>query len=156
MNINLTLIGQTISFALFVWICMRHIWPPLSEVLSERTKKIADGLAAAREGELAKEQAGEEVQKLLSEARGDIAERMDTATKRADSLVDEAKQEAAAELAKVNERAAKDLDQQSQAVFEQLRSQVATLSVLGASAILREELDEAKHQKLIAKIIDEL
>ena len=47
MSMNLTLIGQTIAFAVFVWITMRYIWPPIAQALSERQKTIADGLAAA-------------------------------------------------------------------------------------------------------------
>ena len=36
MNFNATLIGQTISFAVFVWLCMKYIWPPLMAALDER------------------------------------------------------------------------------------------------------------------------
>ena len=51
MNINLTLIGQTIAFAVFVWFCMRFVWPPVITALNERKTRIADGLAAADEGQ---------------------------------------------------------------------------------------------------------
>ncbi|MCK4865410.1 MAG: F0F1 ATP synthase subunit B, partial [Gammaproteobacteria bacterium] len=42
MNINLTLIGQTITFIFFVLFCMKFIWPPLVAALDERKKTIAD------------------------------------------------------------------------------------------------------------------
>ena len=44
MNINLTILGQAISFGIFVWFCMRYVWPPLIKVLEERAETIADGL----------------------------------------------------------------------------------------------------------------
>ena len=47
MNINLTLFGQTIAFAIFVWFCMKFVWPPLTQAMQERQKKIAEGLDAA-------------------------------------------------------------------------------------------------------------
>ena len=50
MNINLTLIGQAISFAIFVWFCMKYVWPPITSALEKRKKTIADGLAAAEKG----------------------------------------------------------------------------------------------------------
>jgi len=50
MNINLTLIGQSIAFIVFVWFCMKFIWPPMMNALDERKQKIADGLAAAERG----------------------------------------------------------------------------------------------------------
>ena len=46
MNINLTLIGQMLAFAVFVWFTMRYVWPPLTKAMDERKGKIAEGLAA--------------------------------------------------------------------------------------------------------------
>ena len=57
MNINLTLIGQAISFAIFVWFCMKFVWPPITSALEQRKKTIADGLSAAELGEQALEKA---------------------------------------------------------------------------------------------------
>ena len=50
MNINLTLIGQSLAFVVFVWFCMKFVWPPIVTALNDRKTKIADGLAAAEEG----------------------------------------------------------------------------------------------------------
>jgi F-type H+-transporting ATPase subunit b len=47
MNINATIIGQMIAFAIFIAFCMKYVWPPIMQALEERKKKIADGLAAA-------------------------------------------------------------------------------------------------------------
>ena len=52
MDINLTLIGQSISMILFVWFCMKFIWPPLMEAIEERQAQIADGLAMGGIGAL--------------------------------------------------------------------------------------------------------
>ena len=51
MNFNATLIGQTITFFVFVWVCMKYIWPPLMAALEARTAKITEGLAAAEQGQ---------------------------------------------------------------------------------------------------------
>ena len=51
MNINLTLFGQTFAFAIFVWFCMKFVWPPLTQAMQERQKKIAEGLDAAGRAE---------------------------------------------------------------------------------------------------------
>ena len=50
MNINATLIGQMISFALLVWFTMKFVWPPVTKALAERQQRIADGLAAGERG----------------------------------------------------------------------------------------------------------
>ena len=51
MNINLTLIGQLLSFAVFVWFTMKFVWTPIMGALDTRRKEIADGLAAAEHGQ---------------------------------------------------------------------------------------------------------
>ena len=47
MNINLTLFGQMVTFAIFVWFCMRFVWPVILSAMEERQEKITQGLAAA-------------------------------------------------------------------------------------------------------------
>ncbi len=50
MDINATMLGQMITFAIFVWFTWKMVWPPVIAALEERQKKIAEGLAAAEEG----------------------------------------------------------------------------------------------------------
>ena len=94
MNINATIIGQTIAFAFFVWFCMKYVWPPIIGALNERQKKIADGLAAAdrasKDLELAQVKAVEE----LHLAREQAKEILEQANQRATVIVEEAKDEA--------------------------------------------------------------
>ena len=71
MNINLTLIGQAISFAIFVWFCMKYIWPPLTSALEQRKKTISDGLSAAELGQQALEKAKVDVELQLSKAKAE-------------------------------------------------------------------------------------
>ena len=65
MNINATLLGQVISFAIFVWFCLKFVWPPLIAAMEERKAKIADGLDAAdramRDLELAQNKATDQL-----------------------------------------------------------------------------------------------
>lgn len=49
MNINATLIGQSVAFLIFVLFCMKFVWPPVITALHERQKKIADGLTLPAE-----------------------------------------------------------------------------------------------------------
>jgi F-type H+-transporting ATPase subunit b len=51
MNLNATIIGQSIAFAFFVWFCMKYVWPPVVAILEERANKLAEGLHAADRAE---------------------------------------------------------------------------------------------------------
>ena len=61
MDLNITLIGQMITFAVFVWFTMKFVWPPLMSVMEERRKQVADGLAAAERGHQELEQAQQKI-----------------------------------------------------------------------------------------------
>ena len=55
MNINATLIGQTIAFIIFVWFCVKYVWPPIIKVIEERQSQIANALASAEAAKKSKQ-----------------------------------------------------------------------------------------------------
>ena len=65
MGINATLIGQMITFGLFVWVMMKFVWPPLTQAMQERQQRIAEGLAAAEQGNTQLERSRQEVESAL-------------------------------------------------------------------------------------------
>jgi len=137
MNINLTLFGQTIAFIVFVWFCMKYVWPPIMNALNERKQKIADGLAAAERG--AHEQ--------LHEAKQQAQEIIAQAQKRANEIVDEAKENARAEGERILNAARAEIDQAVNQAREQLRAEVVQLAVAGASRVLKREIDGENHRR---------
>ena len=68
MDINATLFGQTLAMIVFVWFCMKMVWPPLLEMIETRQKEIADGLTAAEKGRNSLDDAKAEVDRLVGEA----------------------------------------------------------------------------------------
>ena len=156
MNINLTLIGQMIAFICFVMFCMKYVWPPILAAMAEREKKIADGLAAADRAshdlELAKEKAVERLKEAKHEAAGII----DSANKRGNQLVEEAKDAAVVEADRVKASAQAEIEQETNRAREQLRSQVAALSLAGAEKVLGAAIDQEAHNELVEKLATEL
>ena len=133
MNINLTLIGQSITFAVFVWFCMKFVWPPIMAALNERKQKIADGLAAAERGAHEQELAQKKATETMHEAKQQAQEIINQAQKRASEIVDEAKEGARAEAERIVTAANAEIEQEVNRAREQLRGQVASLAVAGAS-----------------------
>ena len=101
MNINATLIGQTIAFFMFVWFCMKFVWPPLMAAMEERKSKIAEGLAAGERGKKEHELAEKRAKEVLEEARGEGSDIINLANVRAGEMVEEAKSKAVEEAVKV-------------------------------------------------------
>ncbi|MCK5365771.1 MAG: F0F1 ATP synthase subunit B, partial [Gammaproteobacteria bacterium] len=69
MNINLTLFGQTITFILFVWFCLKFIWPHIIKAMDDRKTRIADGLAAGERGRHEQELAEQRAVEVIREAK---------------------------------------------------------------------------------------
>ncbi len=156
MNINLTLIGQMIAFVGFVVFCMKYVWPPILAAMAEREQKIADGLAAADRAQHDLELAQEKSVERLKEAKAEAAGIIDSANKRAGQIVEEAKDAAVVEAERVKVSAQAEIEQEANRAREQLRSQVAALSLAGAEKVLAAEIDPAAHNELVEKLAAEL
>ena len=156
MNINATLIGQLITFLLFVGITMKWIWPLFKGVLDERAKKIADGLAASEQGHRALEVAEVQTAELLQEAKQKAAGIVDEAHKRAQHIVEAAKEQARTEGARLLEIAQGEIQQEWQSAREQLRKQVVGIAVAGAERILQSQVDQKAANQLLDDLVAEL
>ncbi len=152
MNFNATLIGQMVTFVVFVWFCMKYIWPPLMAALEERNARISEGLAAAERGKQDLEEAQEKVAESLNDAKTQAQEIINQAQKRANEIVDEAKDIARGEADKIKAAASADIEQQITSAREHLRKEVSSIALAGAEQILKREVDAKAH----AKVLDEL
>lgn len=156
MNINATLIGQSITFFVFVWFCMQFVWPPIMNALAERRKQIVDGLAAGERGKHELELASKRAVENLHEAKQKAAEIIAQADKRGAQLVEEAKATAKVEADRMIAGAQASIAQETVRAKEALRAQVAGLAVAGAEKILRREVDAKAHADLLDAIKNEL
>jgi len=156
MNINATLIGQSIVFFIFVWFVMKYIWPPLTAALEERKKTIADGLAAAERGKHEQEEAEKAASMHIREAKGQAADILAQAQKRAGEIVDEAKQDAREEAERIKTAATAEIDQEVNRAKEHLRQQVASIAIAGAEKVLKREIDEKAHSDIVDELIAQI
>ncbi|WP_423896043.1 F0F1 ATP synthase subunit B [Candidatus Pelagadaptatus aseana] len=156
MNINLTLIGQTISFAFFVWFCMKFVWPALTSVMEEREKKIADGLEAADRADKDLELAQKKATQQLREAKEEAAAIIEQANKRAGQIVEEAKDSAKAEGDRLKAAAEAEIEQEMNRAKEELRGKVAALALAGAEKVLAASIDEKANSELVNQLAAEL
>lgn len=156
MNLNLTLLGQMLTFALFVWFTMKYVWPPMTKALSDRQKKIADGLAAADQGEKSLELADRTVAELLSEAKLKSAHIVEEANKRAQQMLSIAKDAAREESQKIINHAHAQVEQEVMKAKQELQAQLGNLAVDIAEKLLRHTIDREQHQQFIADAIKEV
>ena len=156
MNINLTLIGQSITFIAFVFFCMKVVWPALLGVMEAREQKIAKGLEDAEKADKDLELAKAEAGKQLREAKEQASAIVEQANKRAAQIVDEAKEQAVVEAERIKAAANADVERQVSQAREELRGKVAVLAVTGAEKILGSSVDANAHNAMLDKLAAEL
>ena len=156
MDINATLLGQAITFAILVLFTMKFVWPPLNNMLEERANKIASGLAAAEKGQSYLQDVEERVALELKQVQVRATEIIGNAEKRASQIIEEAKNQAVKESERILDNAKSQIEQEFLKAREQLRSQVASLAIEGAKQILKSEVDRSRHEKILANIMAEL
>lgn len=156
MDINATLLGQMVTFAIFVWFTMRFVWPPLNKALEERKTKIADGLAAAERGQRDWELTQDKITTELRQIKEERTKIIDHANSRGNEIIREAEEEARQEAARVVDLAQDDILRLKQHAKQDLRDEVATLAVMGAERIITKNMDDDANKQLIEAMIKEI
>ena len=156
MDINLTLIGQTIAMIVFVWFCMKFIWPPILNALEERQKQIEEGLAAADKSQEALDAAEAQAQEIIGEARQQATGILDQAHARANEIVAEGKDAGVKERERQLAAAKAEIEQETNKAREELRGQVSAIAIASAEKILKREIDGKAHEDILGKLAQEL
>jgi len=155
-NINITLFGQMITFALLVYFTMKKVWPPVMQAMQERQKRIAEGLAAAERGQHEQELAKQKAVDTIKEAKQHAAELIVQAQKRANEIVEEAKGHAREEGERQLALAQAEIEQEANRAREELRQQVAGIAVAGAEKVLGKEIDAKAHGTMLQSLVAEI
>ncbi len=156
MNINATLLGEALMFAIFIWFCMKFIWPPIMSALEKRRKIVESGLESARMGEVALRDASLVASQELETARKKAAEILLAAERSAHDLVEAGKVRAKVEAESILASGRTDVEFERNRMSEDLRERFAELVVSGAEKIIHSEISATVHRDLIQSIANEL
>ena len=156
MNLNATLLGQSITFVIFVWFVMKYIWPMLGTAMRERQEAIAAGLRASEEAGQKLASAATNAEAELATAKAEASSIIEQARGRANQMVDEAKDEARQEGQRLLDAAKAEIDQEMNRAKEALRAEVAALVITGAQRVIEDNIDAAKHDAMLTKLAAEL
>jgi len=155
-EINITLLGQLITFSVFVWFTMKFVWPPILNAMKERERRIAEGLAAAERGQQALELAQLKANEYLQKAKHEAADIIEQANKRANQLSEESKEQIRLENERLLAIARADIQQEWQAAQQKLRAEVANLVIIATEKILAQSLDSVAQHALVKQSLEEI
>jgi len=156
MSITATLIGQMITFAILVWFIGKYLWGPMTQMMDDRKKRIADGLAAAERGIHEQELAQHKATQYIKEAKEQAVEILAQAQKRSAEIVEEAKLDAKTEGERLITAANAEIEQEVNRAKESLRAQVVDISIAAAGKIIKKEIDAKAHGDLLKDVVGQL
>jgi F-type H+-transporting ATPase subunit b len=155
-DINLTLFGQTLAMVVFVFLCMKYLWPPILSALEERQKQIEEGLAAADKGQESLVRAAAEADEIVAEARKQATGILDQAHARANDIVADGKADGTKERERQLLAAKAEIEQEANRAREELRGQVSAIAIASAEKILSREIDGKAHEDILGRLAQEL
>jgi F-type H+-transporting ATPase subunit b len=143
-------------FGLLLFCTMHWIWPHILNAMHERQQKIAQGLAAAEQGEESLSQARSKADDIVREARERATQIIDHAQHRANELVEEAKGTATTEGGRLVAAAQSQIQLDTSRARESLRREVAGIAVGAASKLLGREIDARTHADLLEQLATQI
>ncbi len=156
MDINLTLLIQSLAFFAVVLLMMKYAWPLFMAAIEERQKRIAEGLAAAERARAELRDADARVAEEIKAARQQAAEIIDRAQHQANLLLDKAREDAQAEMQRQRAAAETEIAAATARAREELSARVGELVLAGASRILQREVDASTHRRLLDELASEI
>jgi F-type H+-transporting ATPase subunit b len=155
-NLNATIIAQMLIFGLLVWATLKFVWPLVEGPLQARNRRIAEGLAAAEQGQRELAEAESKVTELVREAHTRALAIEHQAQQQANETVEAAKKTAQAEGQRLLIAARDQIALETQKARDELRGQVAALAVAGATRIIGREINARDHAELLEKLATEV
>ncbi len=144
-------------FSILLFLLGKFAWKPINNAIKNREDSIRSALVSAdtAKEEMRKLQADNE--RIMKEARAERDNIMKEAREVKDAIIAEAREKADAEAKKLIENARKNIENEKASAINDIRKQVAKLSVDVAEAILRAELsDDKNRKKLVDRLVDDI
>lgn len=158
---------EEFSFGLFVWqtllfvgllfLLAKFAWKPILSAVEERENTIKDALDSAEKAKADMEAVQADNKRILKEARAEREALIAEAKKTSTQMINEAKEAAQVEADKIASATQASIEQEKNAAINEIKNQVATLSVEIAQKVLQGELaDEKKQQALVEKLVNDI
>jgi len=143
-----------VTFLVLLGLLSRYGWGPILESISEREDRIHDDLASARRQRQEAEELLQQRQEALNEARSEARQIVEEGRQKGERAREEIVEEAERKADSMVETARSKIEEERRQAFRSVRGDVGDLAVRLAEKILREEIDEEDHRRLIDEFVE--
>jgi F-type H+-transporting ATPase subunit b len=154
-NVGL-MIWTIVVFAISLFVLRRWVFPVIGEALDKRAKTIEGDIDAAADLRKEADQVLDEYRERLKEAREQAEEIVQRARQTAESHEHEARDKGQELLAEAAKRAEREIDAATKRALDDIRREVADLTVLATEKVTRKTLNDADQRRLVQEALSEL
>ena len=145
-----------IAFAISLFILQRAAFPKIAEALDKRRRAIEESIESAEQTKVEADKLLEEYRARLREAREQAEEIVARARKASDAVEEEAKVQAKRYREELMESTRRDIENETRRALDQIRKEVANLTVVATEKVTRKTLDDDDHRRLIEEALSEV
>jgi F-type H+-transporting ATPase subunit b len=150
------MVWTLIVFGLSVYALKKLAYPRIAEALDKRRKAIEESIDSAERTKREADELLEEYRARLKEARGQAEDIVVRARKAAESLQDESKQAAVKQREELLEQTRRDIDAETRRALDEIRKEVANLTVVATEKVTRKSLTPDDHKRLIEDALQDV
>lgn len=154
-NVGL-MVWLLVVFAISLYILTKYAFPRIRSAIDERRRSIDDAIESAQRTREEAETVLAEYRERLQEARGQAEDIVGRARQTAQAHEREAREQAQKIASEGSARAAREIEDATRRALQELRAEVAQLSVLAAEKVTRKALDEADQRRLVEEALQEM
>ena len=150
------MIWTIVAFLITLFVLKRYAFGPIQKTIDERRQRIEQSIREAEEARNEARRLLEEHRALIGQARGQAEEILLEARKVADAQRDRVRQETETDRQRRLEETRRQIEAETHRALEQIRAEVAELTLIAATKVTRKALDDEDHRRLIEEAIGEL
>ena len=153
---NATFVVELVAFLLVLGALAKWVLPPLQKSMDARQQTISEALSNAEQAKRRSEEAEAEYRKVIDEARAEARGLVDEANRLAERLRTEKREQADQEYDRILSRARGDIEAETRRATEDLRQQIAQLTIAVVEKVIGQGLDSETHRALVERAIAEV
>lgn len=150
------LIIQIINTIILFVVLKKILFKPVLDIIDSREQGIKNDIAIGEEAKKKGLSLKEEYEQKISVAKNEGQEIIKQATLRAEQKSEEIISTAKEEANNLKERASQDIERERQKVMNELKNDISSIAILAASKVIEKDIDQAKHEEMINKFIEEV
>jgi F-type H+-transporting ATPase subunit b len=150
------MIWTLLAFGITLYLLNKLAFPRIAEALDRRRVAIEESIQSAQRAKQEADELLEEYRARLREAREQAEDIMARARKAGENLADETKLQASKQREELLAAARRDIEHETRRALDELRKEVADLTVMATEKITRKSLTEEDHRRLIEDALSEV